>query len=186
MIKYVNPSTETGLPLGHLVRSGQEDRLRHADHPFLIIGDPEHTSNPLSSTPESDLTDMVLGPQKGRGYLSENAMVIEIQRSHANAIWNRIVIGRKDTCDLQILGTDVSREHAAIFCGDDTNQWFLVDLGSRNGTRLDGRLIPAHVSQSLYCGAEICFGATVQAAWCEPEGAYTLACLASSLGFKDA
>ncbi len=48
----------------------------------------------------------------------------------------RYVIGRLATCDLAIDSSTVSREHAAVVKRNDT--WWVVDLGSTNGTRVNG------------------------------------------------
>lgn len=66
----------------------------------------------------------------------------------------RYVVGRGSACDLVLSDLTVSRVHAELRREDD--QWLLVDLGSLNGTRLNGwRLVgPAHVRT----GDEISFG----------------------------
>lgn len=66
----------------------------------------------------------------------------------------RYVVGRGSACDLVLADLTVSRVHAELRLEDD--QWLLVDLGSLNGTRLNGwRLVgPARVRS----GDEIAFG----------------------------
>jgi len=51
-----------------------------------------------------------------------------------------LVIGRGEECDVQILHKSVSRRHARLHAGPPL---VLEDLGSSNGTRIDGSLIPA-------------------------------------------
>ncbi|MGN9839030.1 FHA domain-containing protein [Nonomuraea sp. H19] len=67
----------------------------------------------------------------------------------------RYVVGRGSACDLVLSDLTVSRVHAELRRADDGG-WMLVDLGSLNGTRLNGwRLVgPARVKQ----GDEISFG----------------------------
>jgi len=57
------------------------------------------------------------------------------------------------------LGSDdaVSRRHAEI--RRRGNQFFLVDLGSTNGTQLNGEFITPHVEVPLHNGSEIRLGA---------------------------
>ncbi|TMR21559.1 FHA domain-containing protein [Nonomuraea turkmeniaca] len=67
----------------------------------------------------------------------------------------RYVVGRGSACDLVLSDLTVSRVHAELRREDDGG-WLLVDLGSLNGTRLNGwRLVgPARVRS----GDEISFG----------------------------
>jgi pSer/pThr/pTyr-binding forkhead associated (FHA) protein len=51
-------------------------------------------------------------------------------------VGSRLTVGRGSSCDLTIADTTVSREHAAFVLRGDT--WWVVDLGSTNGTRVNG------------------------------------------------
>jgi Inner membrane component of T3SS, cytoplasmic domain len=48
----------------------------------------------------------------------------------------RFTIGRAMACDFTLADLSVSRWHARLYREDD--QWLLSDLGSTNGTRLNG------------------------------------------------
>jgi hypothetical protein len=48
----------------------------------------------------------------------------------------RVVAGRGTACDLVVRDTTVSREHAAFVRRGDA--WWVLDLGSTNGTRVNG------------------------------------------------
>jgi hypothetical protein len=50
------------------------------------------------------------------------------------------VIGRSDKCDIVIDSKPVSRQHARIFSNSD-GQWFVEDLGSSNGTFVNGERV---------------------------------------------
>ncbi len=52
---------------------------------------------------------------------------------------NATVIGRRHDCDLRIPLMSVSRRHCQIICNKDTLK--VRDLGSRNGTYLNGKRI---------------------------------------------
>jgi pSer/pThr/pTyr-binding forkhead associated (FHA) protein len=54
----------------------------------------------------------------------------------------------------------VSRRHAEIMVDDD-GTWWLQDLGSTNGTRVDGASIPAHRKVALSPGIDVQVGDTV-------------------------
>lgn len=68
----------------------------------------------------------------------------------------RCLVGRSRSCDLVLPTRDVSATHAMIeWKGTD---WWLRDLGSRNGSWLDGRRINADEPTLLLAGARVSFG----------------------------
>lgn len=69
------------------------------------------------------------------------------------------VIGRVD-CDLTLDEPSVSRKHAEIN-RDAQNNYYLTDLNSSNGTRLNGQLLEAGQKEALFDGARINLGANV-------------------------
>jgi FHA domain/Domain of unknown function (DUF1707) len=64
-------------------------------------------------------------------------------------------IGRTQDCDLRIADLSVSRRHAQLDRGEDG--WLLSDLGSHNGTRVNGWLVrepvPVRVGDVLQFGS---------------------------------
>ncbi len=50
-----------------------------------------------------------------------------------------VVVGRSEKADVCVDDTSVSRRHARLYRQED--EWFVEDLGSRNGTELNGRPI---------------------------------------------
>jgi pSer/pThr/pTyr-binding forkhead associated (FHA) protein len=50
-----------------------------------------------------------------------------------------VVIGRSSRCDLAVADRCLSRQHVRLFKSDD--EWLVEDMGSRNGTRLNGTMI---------------------------------------------
>ncbi len=70
---------------------------------------------------------------------------------------NRSVIGRSRSCDVVLNDPSVSREHARVWTQD--GRVLCVDLGSSNGTTVDGR--PVGTSPvSIGPGSAVAFGAT--------------------------
>ncbi len=67
----------------------------------------------------------------------------------------RVIIGRASGCDLAVRSGTVSRKHAMLLA--DGPGWWLHDLGSSSGTRLDGKLVRAPVlvqaGQTIFVGA---------------------------------
>lgn len=67
---------------------------------------------------------------------------------------NSIVIGRSPSCDLVLPDPLLSRRHARLFRRGDL--WYVEDLGSRNGTRLDGQLLEGASELSVGNEVEVC------------------------------
>ena len=65
----------------------------------------------------------------------------------------RLVIGRGRKADLSLAEATISRAHAAI--GFDGSTFFIEDLGSRNGTLVNGTRV---TRQTLKCDDEIQMG----------------------------
>ncbi|MEM0045452.1 MAG: FHA domain-containing protein [Desulfurococcaceae archaeon] len=68
-------------------------------------------------------------------------------------------VGRDPTCDVVILDPYVSRKHMRIFNREGT--WFVEDLGSRNGTFVNGENIQGRGPVELRAGMEIVLGFSV-------------------------
>lgn len=66
------------------------------------------------------------------------------------------LIGRSTDCNLKIASSQVSRNHCRITVGSDTV--YVEDLGSANGTLVDGQLIPAHQPTAIAPGAHLVVG----------------------------
>lgn len=56
-------------------------------------------------------------------------------------------IGRTSQADLTIRSKSVSKWHARMHTG--AGRWALEDTGSSNGTRINGRVLPAHTATSI-------------------------------------
>lgn len=66
------------------------------------------------------------------------------------------LIGRSTDCNLKIASSQVSRNHCRITLGDDAV--FVEDLGSANGTLVDGQLLTAHQPTAIAPGAHLIVG----------------------------
>src|SRR5690348_2682469 len=64
-------------------------------------------------------------------------------------------LGRASECEVQLVDTELSRRHAQLRKSSDG--WEIEDLGSRNGTRVNGALIRA-ATVPLPAGAMIELG----------------------------
>ena len=72
------------------------------------------------------------------------------------ALGEEATIGRSSECEVQLADTELSRRHATLRRG--ANGWELEDLGSRNGTRVDGAIV-RQATVPLRDGAVIELGA---------------------------
>jgi pSer/pThr/pTyr-binding forkhead associated (FHA) protein len=70
---------------------------------------------------------------------------------------NPTVIGRDDSCDITVDDANVSRNHAQL-TQDVVGTWKLTDLGSTNGSKLNGSRVTTAL---LRDGDELTFGVTV-------------------------
>lgn len=61
----------------------------------------------------------------------------DAQGDHEHLFSDSFVIGRDEPCELWLDDPHISRRHAEI--RREQGRWWLLDLGSRNGTRLDGK-----------------------------------------------
>lgn len=66
------------------------------------------------------------------------------------------LIGRSTECNLKIASSQVSRAHCRITLGEDTV--YVEDLGSANGTLVDGKPLVAHQPTSVLPGARLIVG----------------------------
>lgn len=64
-----------------------------------------------------------------------------------------VIIGRSKTCQFRVLSNDVSREHCKLLVSDEVIA--IRDLGSSNGTLVNGKTIPTGIDVLLHPGANI-------------------------------
>jgi hypothetical protein len=84
------------------------------------------------------------------------AILVEDGSGRTIALAARVLVGRSDAAQMQLADRRVSSEHASIrWLGDG---WQVRDLGSRNGTFLDGRRLGAGESAPLATGHKLSFG----------------------------
>jgi hypothetical protein len=69
-----------------------------------------------------------------------------------------VTMGRLPECEIVVGDPNVSRRHAEIRPSDHDSGWEVVDLGSTNGTRLNGSLLVAPTV--LHPGDQVTLGAT--------------------------
>jgi hypothetical protein len=68
----------------------------------------------------------------------------------------RSLVGRAATCTVRLTDPRVSGEHAVLHVSDSA--WEVRDLGSRNGTFVDGERLPSGGRRDLKAGSRLSFG----------------------------
>jgi pSer/pThr/pTyr-binding forkhead associated (FHA) protein len=81
--------------------------------------------------------------------------VLKVEGREIPLTSERIVLGRSRECDVRLTDANVSRRHAEVRHEDD--EFWIVDLGSTNGTELNGKRIER---ARLADGDTITLGAT--------------------------
>jgi hypothetical protein len=74
--------------------------------------------------------------KEGAGGSGGGSIVVESDDRRITLGDRTMVIGRSSECDVRLTDTSVSRRHAEVRRSGDT--WTIVDLGSTNGTRVNG------------------------------------------------
>lgn len=86
-------------------------------------------------------------------------IVSPASRKAAHAVRLPVLVGRSDEAKFRVQQDSVSRRHCEFFLKDDTV--FVRDLGSTNGTLVDGERISSSVAAAVPPGAEIRVGGIV-------------------------
>jgi len=69
-----------------------------------------------------------------------------------------LTVGRMPSCDLVINDPSVSKEHARLSWNGQTDSCTVVDLGSMNGTQLNGHPLESHKEYYVQDGDLVRFG----------------------------
>ena len=84
---------------------------------------------------------------------------------HEIRLTTRVLVGRAVHCGLRLESTRVSGEHAALVW--QSPGWQVRDLGSRNGTWVDGQRLASGGSAAVGVGSRVIFGGEQTFEWIE-------------------
>jgi pSer/pThr/pTyr-binding forkhead associated (FHA) protein len=104
---------------------------------------PEHAPDAPLAAPQPERT--VPSPEADAGRATDPTLVVRNGVDAGATLvldGRRVTAGRGEGCDLVVRDTTVSREHAAFVLRGDT--WWVLDLGSTNGTRINGLRAAEH------------------------------------------
>ncbi len=136
-----------------------------AQHPhlFLLI-----TRAAVDDDPAGFFTETASEDEIHAG-LEATTLVAQLVKRAGNPYPDRISIGRARNCDVAIADASLSKLHAHV--RRDGAGWSIVDLGSQNGTSLDGKPLKANAPIPLAAGADLVLG-TVRARVLDATGIY--------------
>ena len=138
---HANRATQ-GAPGGASARPAQPS----ASGVYAARSAPAPTPAPTPSAPADDRAAIDQTQVVGAVPKAELELVVRAGGSSSGQRvplhGSRITAGRMRSCDLTIDDSTVSREHAAFVRRSD--HWWVVDLGSTNGTRVNGRQAAEH------------------------------------------
>jgi len=101
--------------------------------PRLVVDDGVNTDREVMSTAQQQLVDAQTAVAIDMG-----GEVLPLVRSAENPYTNKLAIGRTRNCDLRIDHASISRLHALLLM-DEGGSVHIVDVGSSNGTRVNGK-----------------------------------------------
>ncbi len=95
---------------------------------------------------------------EGEARPKENAMLVLQRGAETGRRWpldrtRTLMIGRDEDCDIHLPDRQVSRNHARIFWAGD--HYRIEDLGSKNGTHVNGQDVTPNTSSPLQDGDEL-------------------------------
>jgi len=133
---------------GELAEFGREGFMQRYQHPFLVIvyAPPKESLAEESKTEQTDARDLDLDDMS-----SIAKRVIPLVKTSRNKFKSKITVGRDMSCDVIIRSSKISRQHAA-FAPKRKGRYELVDLGSANGTVLNGMRLGKNRSLMLKSG----------------------------------
>jgi hypothetical protein len=130
-----------------------EDGFRHKyPHSFLVLrfSPPDESEEVDIQTVETKLSDFDYEEKR-----KPIVKIVALEKSNRNAFKTKITVGRAKNNDVIIRASKVSKIHAAFVVGKD--DWQLVDMGSVNGTVVNGERLEKSQSIKLNSGDMISF-----------------------------
>ena len=136
--------------------------------PSLSVLGYETVSQPLDDALESAARRRTLlsRAELTRRAANERLFAVTLRKRSSETYADRISVGRARNKDIVLRDASVSKFHA-WFEVDENNRLFVVDAGSRNGTKLNDTRLTPRTPLLAQSGDEILFGA-VRALVCDP------------------
>ena len=113
------------------------------------VGSASASASATSARPIEDVAEIISTPVP-----AANAALVLSTGQRINLSGETMKIGRHATCSVVFADSNVSREHAQLI--NSIDGWSIVDLGSTNGTKVNGVKIAGQ--KLLMTGDELAFG----------------------------
>lgn len=133
--------------VGQLEKRGEDSFRRKYPYSFLVLrySPPDDTEEVDLQTVETKLSDFDHEEKR-----KPIVKVVPLEKSNRNAFKTKITVGRAKNNDVIIRASKVSKVHAAFIVGKD--DWQLMDMGSVNGTVVNGERLEKSQSVKLSSG----------------------------------
>jgi len=120
---------------GELKRRGEDSFKNRYPHPFLVVVfvPPNEDAEEEHRTRKANLSDYI--PRGGR---LSGMKAIPLVKTSRNVFSSKITVGRATNNDVIIRAQMISKAHAT-FLLDDGDRIKLMDMGSANGTMINGK-----------------------------------------------
>lgn len=154
-----------GISLSELaIRRREIDLLALLGDTKALVFRDTSASNPLYVTPEDGVLPQV-APHETSVFTWEGApevgdlgaaVVVPLTPTHKNLYEDQVLVGRSLSNDIRLVSPQVSKVHVRFDL--DEGRWQITDLGSSNGTRLNGLKLEPKRGYFLRPGDEIALG----------------------------
>lgn len=116
---------------------------------FLVLGASANDQQPIGFSTQVFRVPSRLSEQ-------DELIVLPVAKAANNPYPDRVSVGRARNCDIVVREPSVSKLHAVVRIDGDA--FSLVDIGSQNGTYLNGQRLVANEAASIALNDEILFG----------------------------
>ncbi len=149
MTKQLPPGLERLMGLAG--RMSKDRFVATSHHPFLVLDARAVDDGFEFDTHVAKATDAA-----GFDDRSRRTEIVELVKSSRNPFADRISIGRATNCDIVLSDGSVSKLHAHVRAIGGVLH--IADVGSQNGTFLDGKQLVAQAPAPFRIGARVRFG----------------------------
>lgn len=167
MAEHTEPLTDLRTLRDYAAAVGREHFLREFAHPWLVrAGVTSEIPRELVASFDPTMDTLPASQARLNMFLGASAAVWPVVR-RAGRSGTRITLGREADNDICIVNPAISKLHACFVAGSD--EYLLVDAGSKNGTEIDGRRLEPEKTVPLRDSHAMRFGGIVSVLYCTAD-----------------